>query len=246
MMLRRCCWFQWVRDVGSLRQTTLGDVFELQPEPAGFAYDPGLVQADRFEYDSGPERKYRAVVLGLDPGLKHFGVAVLVEREDGGHACLFGEAIETDPTPKKQRRHLRVSVDDQRRMHELWKRVAHGPAERWKPTAVAVEAHQPFAGAGHGHANSWKTGVVYGMCHGIAYHLGVPLFLTYPFDLKRDIAKKKTASKQEVEVAICARVSGLRGILEALPDDAREHVADAAGHAFLALGQLSEIRSLGG
>jgi crossover junction endodeoxyribonuclease RuvC len=178
------------------------------------------------------------VVLGLDPGFASTGYCLL-QRDRGDVQPLAMGVIETKKRSKKQIRDLRVSADDYRRLREIYfelQRIMH----EYKPVAVAYEIYQPFTGA-HMRAATWKVGRVEGVIVsvGLQHQALVLPYLT--IDLKKGIAVQKSASKAQIEQAMVDLVPELKQKFEAVPKTKREHVADAAGYAFLAFEELDKM-----
>jgi Holliday junction resolvasome RuvABC endonuclease subunit len=179
-------------------------------------------------------------VMGIDPGFRSLGIAILEQIQGQMPKVLSLRVIETEKkSGKKALVATRVSTDDQRRLSEIWEALEEEVADpERRPFAVGVEAYRPFAGRGGG--NAWKSAVAYGFVSSWARARGWPLFVFLPEDLKIAFTRSRSASKEEVAEAMCLKVSGLREKLERLPEVKREHVADAAGHAYLVLVEIAK------
>lgn len=181
------------------------------------------------------------VVMGVDPGFGTGGIVLLEKfHPDFQPKVLHGEIIETSKAAKKERTNLRVTTDDQRRYREIWAKLSE-ISGTYHPYAVGLEAYRVFEGRG---GNAWKTAVVYG---GIIFwahtaNLYVTPFL--PTDLKKRFCGKLSASKEEVEETLCKLIQGLRELLDSNPKGKREHLADAAGHAYLVMEEVAQHRKL--
>ena len=157
--------------------------------------------------------------------------------------------IRTEKAKKKSRGSLRVSDDDLRRYREHWDGVCQIFNEH-QPHALGVEVFQPgFRGkkAGKqigGSAGAVKTMAVYGGL--IFWALTMSMFVApfLPGDLKRRFCGKLAASKQDVISEMCQLVANLEDVLAGVPKTQREHVADAAGHAFLVLEEIDKTREM--
>lgn len=178
------------------------------------------------------------ILLGLDPGFASTGYCLL--QRHGEHVLpLAVGVIETAKTPKKQMRDLRVTADDFRRVKEIYyalQKLMHD----FRPVAIAYEVYQPFVGV-QMRTGAWKTARVEGLITsmGLQHEAIVLPYLTG--DLKRGIAVQKSATKVQVENAICDLVPELRPKFAAIAKTKREHVADAAGYAFLAFEELRRM-----
>lgn len=181
-------------------------------------------------------------VMGIDPGFTSQGVVVLSQETTGATIQLmYAEVTRTAKTPKKIRRDLRVSADDQRRFQELAAGLER--AFKHKPTAMCIETYAPFKAQGGG---AWKASAAYGGASfwGIAKGLLVMPFL--PQDVKKAMTGKRSSSKQEVENVLRDRIKGLPEFLETIPKGQREHAVDAAGHAMLGIGEMAVMRRMMG
>lgn len=175
-------------------------------------------------------------VMGIDPGFASLGVVILEQEQGSRPRSLWAKVATTEKRSGKKKvlTETRVSVDDQRRLTELWEAMMLAiRGEGYRPFVLAVEAYRPFTGRGGG--NAWKAAVAYGLVSGFARAQGWPCMVFLPDDLKRAFTLSRSSSKQEVEDAMCQKVDGLREMLDVLPKDQREHAADAAGHAYLGL-----------
>jgi Holliday junction resolvasome RuvABC endonuclease subunit len=179
-------------------------------------------------------------IMGVDPGLASLGV-VVIEARPGRLHVLAADVLRTKKASKKALRDLRVSADDQRRIRVLWAGM-HAIATTYRPDVLAVETYAPQPGRTGGDA--WKAAVIYGLVLGLglAHRCHVLPFL--PSDLKRGLARKASASKQEVADVVLGRIDGLAGLLAAIPAGQHEHATDAAGHALLALEEMQSVRRM--
>lgn len=196
-------------------------------------------------------------VVGVDPGFRTMGITILEQEQGSRPRALVTKVVETEKMAGKRKAlvETRVSTDDQRRLSELWCGLEDSVAEcvalvGERPFIVGVEAYRPFKGRGGG--NAWKSAIGYGLVSGWARGHGWPLMVFLPDDLKRAFTLSRSSSKQEVEAAMCKKVDGLRELLDQLHKDDREHAADAAGHAYLALvehtkftAQLTNLQQIG-
>lgn len=182
--------------------------------------------------------KLRAV--GIDPGFATTGVAVM-EMGDAEPQVLHLGVIKTAKASKKDRNGLRVSVDDQNRLSVIWDRLID-VCDEFRPHVFAFEVFSPRPGR----VTGLKTMLVCGMVQGLAKHYGRPLFPFIPADIKIDLTGKKTSSKEAVEDALSVAVGGWDAMMAPIPKGQREHAADAAGHAYLAIQRGLEMRRQAG
>ena len=181
------------------------------------------------------------VVMGVDPGFGTLGVVVLEKASpEIQPKVLVAKIIETKKADKKLRTNLRVTTDDQRRYKEVWGALCD-LYDEYKPYAVGLEAYRVFEGRG---GNAWKTAVVFGGIIFWAHTLKLYVAPFLPTDLKKFFCNKTSASKKEVEEKLCFLVQGLKEALEDIPKTKREHVADAAGHAYLILEEVEQHRKM--
>ena len=160
------------------------------------------------------------------------------------------KVIETKKAEKKERSRLRVTNDDLRRYTETWTGV-EAVYNEYEPHALGVEGYLPgFRGKqkegepkkfrGGGAAS--KTLAVYGglIFWALTHRMFVAPFL--PADLKRRFCGRKSASKREMIHEMCKLVVGLEEILDSVVKSKQEHLADAAGHAYLVLEEIDQVR----
>lgn len=189
----------------------------------------------------------RLVVMGADPGFALSG-GVILERERPGvpPRALLARVVETKKADKKNRSSLRVTNDDLRRYTETWNGMSQIYDEH-HPHALGVEAYLPgFKGKNQkkhrGGGAATKTLGVYGGL--IFWALTLKMFVApfLPADLKRRFCGKKSASKADMVREMCGLVVGLEDLLSSVVKSKREHLADAAGHAFLVLEEIDRVR----
>ena len=180
------------------------------------------------------------VTCGCDPGFSKFGIAIL-QLEDKKISIVSTRLIETQKSDKKTMRDLRVSADDQRRLKTFWD-VLIDYFGRLQIKAAGIESYCPFPGQAGGSA--WKVGFAYEMAVCACWAKNVTPMIFRPDDLKRRFLNKKSGSKLEIEEAIVELVSGAREELDKYPKTKREHIADAIGHAYLAMEELQKMRSM--
>lgn len=171
--------------------------------------------------------------MGVDPGFANMGVAVV----DSDLRVLEAYTVGTSKTGNKKRR---VTDDDVDRMNLLWLNLRQ-TVEEFKPDAVAVESYTVFRPeqGGQGKGAGWKAVYAYAMACTVAFEHALPIYAFRPGDLKRIVAKDKSASKVDVEDAVRKVVANLDEFLEGIPSGAHEHAADAVGLALCGLERLA-------
>lgn len=192
----------------------------------------------------------RLVVMGADPGFALSG-AIILERERPGvpPRALLARVVETKKADQKIRSKLRVTNDDLRRYTETWAGVENIYMDH-KPHALGVEGYRPGfkpkdekkSKKHRGGGAATKTLAVYGglIFWALTHRMFVAPFL--PDDLKRRFCGRKSASKADMVHEMCKLVVDLPEMLDSVVKSKREHLADAAGHAFLVLEEIDEMR----
>lgn len=184
------------------------------------------------------------IVMGIDPGFASGGVAILKRSSPSPQSPVRALAVKflgTEKATKKARNSLRVSADDFRRYKELWL-MLEDLRIVYCPYAVGVEAYMPQGPRGGGQAT--KTLAVYGGVLWWALSRGLFVAPFVPSDLKIRFGGSKSASKEDVEAGLCREVEGLKELIAKIPKTHREHVADAAGHAFLVLEEIQRTKHM--
>jgi Holliday junction resolvasome RuvABC endonuclease subunit len=82
-----------------------------------------------------------------------------------------------------------------------------------------------------------KTQMVYAAALCAAYQYNVPVYVFMPVDLKKAMCKRASATKKDVEDALCGMIPGLREEVDKRigARTMHEHVFDAVGHGYLGL-----------
>lgn len=173
---------------------------------------------------------HTTVALGVDPGLAHSGFAVVVEASDGTMKVAHTEVAATERGDIAAG--LRVSDDDNRRLTEIHHVVVRLLCEL-NPTVVGIETYVPLVNKGGNGA--FKVAIVYGLVQGLAISANRPVYGFTPQDIRRSLLGTQTGTKQDVQVGLRRVITGVDEALERHPRGQREHVADAMGHAYLAL-----------
>ncbi len=123
--------------------------------------------------------------------------------------------------------------------------------DEYHPHALGVEVFQPgFHNKKKpgtqigGTAGAVKSMAVYGGLIFWALTLGMYVAPFLPLDIKKRFCGKMSASKTDVISEMCQLVANLEEILAGMPKTQREHVADAAGHAFLVLEEIDKTKEM--
>jgi Holliday junction resolvasome RuvABC endonuclease subunit len=180
------------------------------------------------------------VVMGVDPGMASVGVAILGKTESSPPICYKLALLETKKADKKDRRGLRVSADDSRRLREIWSGLADVASE-YAPQSLAFEVYQPYRAQG---GSAWKAARVEGAIQMFGLERGMLVLPFLPQDLKRAFCGGLVGTKNDVEVALSGKVERLGDELKRFPKTKREHLADAAGHAYLAFEEMIRMRAM--
>lgn len=189
-------------------------------------------------------------VVGVDPGWANHGMVAL-RQVQGQQIQLLGiSLVETEKDQSVKAKHLRVSIDDGRRLRELWDGMDAFIGPLGVINSIGVEAYAPFKAQG---GNSWKSSMAYTLVHGYAYHSNILVQPALPLDLKKSFGLAKGASKTEIGEALFQKIPGLHdALLEKVKGRLRyaegkwEHLTDAAGHAYLALLEIYRMRKMVG
>jgi len=179
--------------------------------------------------------------VGVDPGLAKMGIAV-VERSPERTKLRYMDLLVTKKGSKKQLRNLRIADDDQRRIKELYDATV-ATLKKYKAHGIGVESYTPHGPMGGG---AWKVGNVAQSIVCLGWSLGFRPMLFRPDDLKRTFLGRNKGTKLDVQVALYEHVDGLEKALMRFPETNREHLADAVGHAVLALDEMEEMRRMAG
>jgi len=184
--------------------------------------------------------------MGFDPGFTKAGIVVLkqIKRGPPGFGTeirlLHHKFVKTEKAQGKERRDVRVTNDDMRRYFEVLAELSRSFSSH-NPTALGIEAYTVNPKQ-QGSIAGVKTFGVYTGAMFWARTVGMFVAPYRPSDLKRRFCGQQSASKQDVEDALRDEVVGLAEALDDIPKGQREHVADAAGCAVLAMEELDRIR----
>jgi crossover junction endodeoxyribonuclease RuvC len=157
-------------------------------------------------------------VIGLDSGLATCGIAV-VRLLPAGEELVAVEVFTSKPSDRKVG--VRAADDTARRAREL--AVVLGTVlEEHRPVAIAIEAPSWPRNAG----SAAKMGIAFGVAFGLAEEHDLPLVMATPMDVKVGVVGRKSASKDEVVLAVETRFPGITWPKQT---GLWEHVADAVG-----------------
>jgi Holliday junction resolvasome RuvABC endonuclease subunit len=160
-------------------------------------------------------------IIGVDPGFAHLGFAAVELHHPAGADLLDVLLIETKPSAKKQR--LAVADDESRRLSDI-EDAAILFLDKHQPELVVIE--DPPWGK---NAKAVRVcALMWGALHGICRARGVFVLNIGAQLIKKVVAGKNTASKEDVYAAVKATFPHFKG----WPQKAAvEHVADAVGAA---------------
>jgi Holliday junction resolvasome RuvABC endonuclease subunit len=184
------------------------------------------------------------VVFGVDPGFAGQGIAVLHQEAPGQEPhVLFASSTKTEKRANKRKRDLRVSADDQRRFKELWESLefARKRVGRQPINAMCIEVYSPYKEATSAAA---KAGAAYGGATYWGLSQGMIIIPAVPQDIKRGICGRLSASKKDVQEEIVRLIPELASYLQKTNKTQREHMADAAAHAYVGLAEMWELRQM--
>jgi len=159
-------------------------------------------------------------VVGIDPGFAAIGLAAVDLLHPAGATIRAVELLQTKPSHKKER--LASSDDESRRLTEI-EDVIIAFLDVHLPDVVAIE--DPPWGK---NAKAVRVcALMWGAAHALCRVRGLTVVNLTSQSIKKTVAGKRTASKEEVLDAIKAKYP-----FDGWPTtNAVEHVADAVGAA---------------
>lgn len=157
-----------------------------------------------------------ATVLGIDPGFSALGLAA-VDLLPDGEALLAAWVVTTEKS--SQKREVRASDDNLVRAQQLGVAL-EGAIRKYRPVALACEAMSYTRMASVAH----KVGMAWGTIAALASMHGLPVVQASPQEVKKALCDAKTASKEEVILAIETRFPSIEWPSQ---KGLREHAADA-------------------
>ena len=96
------------------------------------------------------------------------------------------------------------------------------------------------------HSTAWKAARAEGLVVAAGLAAGVPVIPFVVSDLKRHVGGGMRAPKERIVERAYELVVGLEEAMAAVAKSHREHLGDAAGYAYLALGEIDKMRELTG
>lgn len=183
-------------------------------------------------------------ILGVDPGLAHFGWA-LISIED--RVLLDAGVIITEKRAKKQ--NVTNTTDNRRRAAEIYEFLSN--PQRMRPggcqqqiVLVASEAESWPRNAG----TIAKQGIAFGVLYAVVSQLGAA-FLSYdPQEIKLRLCGSKKATKEQIQSAVM-RYDGFERLplvlgVDNVPRGQWEHPADACAAGICAFkSDLIKVRT---
>lgn len=124
-------------------------------------------------------------IVGLDPSLSNFGMAIGTLDIHSGKVVI--ERLEIAQTKSGDKKQVRVNSDDLRRAHDIW--------DLAKP--VIDNAQLVFCELPVGSQSS-RAQTSYGICIGVLACIDKPLIQVTPIEIKKFVAGKQTTSKEEI------------------------------------------------
>jgi Holliday junction resolvasome RuvABC endonuclease subunit len=160
------------------------------------------------------------LVLGVDPGLAHMGLALV--RIEPDHEIVEGlHVIETKKSDDKK---VTVGRDNVRRAQELGAQLV-SIADRFDILLIAAEAMSFPENA----SNAGKMSIAWGVLSLFALINGIPIEQASPQRIKRACCGDHKASKDDVEFALLRRYGNHVEDLLLGPNRLREHAFDSLG-----------------
>lgn len=179
------------------------------------------------------------ILVGFDPGFSSVGVAIVREDSNGNFRILHLGVIRTKK--KKKTDKSSVSEDNFKRAQYIYKEIenlfaTHG-LYRQGPDSVFMcpitgKYNKIFAEAMNFPRSSsvaGKMSLCWGLLAGISHEFRISLEQLSPQKIKKLVAGKNTASKEEVEEALrkIFTTANFSGLLSKVPKSLYEHPFDA-------------------
>lgn len=179
------------------------------------------------------------ILLGIDAGLANLGYS-LVEVHPSFLIVWSAGVIETEK--EKAKRHILASDDNVRRAREIYRGLVDLLSSH-NVVAICMESQSIPRNAGA----AAKTGMSFGCIAALAEDRGLPIVQESPQRIKKKLCGVMTASKEDIQAAVCRIYPEMHKILEGMNKTIREHAADAtaAVHAGLDSEVIRTIRKLG-
>ncbi len=171
-------------------------------------------------------------IVGVDPGFRSVGVALL-ERKDALLIPKTTFVIETKPSNKKER--LAVTDDESQRLTEI-ETALLAYLKETQPHVLAIE-DPPW---GRNAKAVRVCALMWGAVHALAFSLGIPVLNLGAQQVKKHVAGKNTASKDDMYDALRLKFPKFNTYPTSKQ---REHAVDALGIAVTA-SEHELVRSL--
>ncbi len=187
--------------------------------------------------------KYSVVLVGWDMGLAHCGVAAVGLLPKQGEDVLHMNVFTSTKSDKKRR--VLSADDNARRGDELCSFLV---ATMFMVTALGrVRAFSIEAASFPRNASSAaKTAISLGALLMLRHQHSLPLVQASPQEIKTAVCGSKSASKEDVQLALCRRYgSEPEEQTHDMPAGIKEHAFDALGSIVCAL-QSDVVRMLRG
>jgi len=169
-------------------------------------------------------------IVGIDLALVNTGIVTVIRRDDGTLTAVAATIVKTAPAPKRD--NIYKSSDYIRRASELYKGML-AELREMHPALVAVEVPSGSQRAKVSMGNGIVTGVIAAVAEVFP---DVPFVWLQQHQVKRALLSRQKVSKEEMAVAVLARIPDLDEHLQRVARTKREHLADAAAAILTAEG----------
>ena len=160
-------------------------------------------------------------VIGIDPAFRALGWCCV---EIDSHTERI-ESVGLVRTEKAKSQKVLVAEDNHECSRTLTNAV-YGAIQAYKPHVICAES---LVGSRSAKACTMQ-GMAWGIVSAVTTIADVPVVQVSPQKVKKVLTGYQTATKQEVEEAVCSRYPRLREIVNDInPPSQREHVFDAVG-----------------
>jgi Holliday junction resolvasome RuvABC endonuclease subunit len=182
-------------------------------------------------------------LLGADPGLANFGMAVLEVTPGRAPMLLHLSTTRTSGEPKKKRT-IHLADENFIRTRAIGRALDHVLVQ-YNPAAIAAESFAWVRDA----SSAAKTAMTWGVLALACERASLPLASLGSQDVKKALCGKRDASKESVEQAARKRLArGSEHVIAAFEQTTsathREHAWDALATALVALEQSEVIRAV--
>lgn len=169
------------------------------------------------------------LIIGIDPGLAHFGYSVVNVKDVGEEIIAIG-VFTTKPSkdvPKTADLFIR-STNMSKKIEWLF--------SNYRPLAIGAErfSYPPQA------QNAVKMAISWGIVGSISARMEIPVIMNSPQTIKKKICGRNDASKQDIEDKIVEMYPNssyaFKTFYRAYTRENREHAFDATAAAVVCLG----------